>query len=222
MKPPCLLCSGSADLCSTCSRLCIRGEGRVPLCSLISTAAEVQRVVTPTHTTFWLRYLHLAKSTFIQVYEITMSAYNMQHSTFKAGHTCTSNVPVKMLADSRMTCSKDRCTKTHHITSHHITAQHITVHCITSHHVTAHHVACSIAQVGNQQSDGYLSGSSFKRVPLLVFRNVWIVNIRVIWFVTMIFSSLCFGFTPSYDLSYAGIAHLEGLQQISDLIPADQ
>ena len=137
MKPPCLLCSGSADLCSTCSRLCIRGEGRVPLCSLISTAAEVQRVVTPTHTTFWLRYLHLAKSTFSQVYEITMSAYNMQHSTFKAGHTCTSNVPVKMLAaDSRITCSKDRCTKTHHITSHYITSHHSTAHHSALHHIT--------------------------------------------------------------------------------------
>ena len=107
----------------------------------------------------------------------------MQHSTFKAGHTC--------IADS----SKNRCIKTHNITSHHITSH-------------------------NDQCDGYLSGSSLEWVPLLVLSNVWVVHIRVIWFrvVTILFSSLALGFMPSYDMSYAGVPHLEGLQHISNLI----
>jgi len=50
--------------------------------------------------------------------------------------------------------------------------------------------------------------------------NVWVVTVRVVRFrgITILFSSLPFGFIPSYNLSYAGVPHLEGLQQINDLI----
>ena len=84
--------------------------------------------------------------------------------------------------------------------------------------IALHYISCSIAQLGHQQSDSYLSGSSLEWVPLLVLGNVWVAVVGVIWFVPIFPSSLCFSFTPTYDLSYAGIPDLEGLQQISDLI----
>jgi len=120
----------------------------------------------------------------------------MQHSMFKTGHTCGSNVPIKMLADRHHAWSVAKTDACNYIT------------CCTAY----------IAQLANQQCDGYLSGSSLKWVPLLVLGNVWVLVVRVMWFVSICFSPLCFGFTPSYDLSYASIPHLEGLQQISELL----
>lgn len=116
---------------------------------------------------------------------------------FKTGRTCIPSVLIKVLADR------------HHASS--VTQMHTNyITCCTAY----------IAQLANQQFDGYLSGSSLEWIPLLVLGNVWIVIVRVIWFraVNTFFSSLCFGFIPSYDLSYAGVPHLEGLQHISDLI----
>ncbi len=77
-----------------------------------------------------------------------------------------------------------------------------------------------VAQSQKQQSDAYLSGSSLEWVPLLMLSNVWVVVVRVVWFrgETILVSSLPFGFVPSDGLSSASIPHLEGLQQISDLI----
>ena len=57
-------------------------------------------------------------------------------------------------------------------------------------------------------------------VPFLTLSNVWVLVVGVIWFrgMTILVLPLPFGFVPSYDLSYASIPHLKGLQQISDLI----